>query len=786
MEQFGEEKSIHIGKLVWGCCNGWWPALIVDAEEVGMDSKPGKVWLYWIGESRISQLREKKHVEPFSCDLKARLINQLQEKTATKTKTMAFIATLKLLSKKLHCVLTKPYYIWARTNLLRRDDLDDLKFHPYPSRIQRRLDELKELNTVETTDDDILEEKDPSKLSNKNFEGKNEKETLEPGHLSLLQQKPGTIAWAKILGYNWWPAMIVDYRDCGFQEPSFGCQWIIWYGDSMLSQVNHKYFLEFETGMLKMREYTLQTKRINYVTSVLDAAKDYCERRGVETDGWTVQDVFKWFAKSRNTNLEITPVVPGVEDEYLKYSTRVINKLRELKGIRKVAVAREQDIEDSSALQSVINGTNKLESLCLVCLKIYKEDMFEHPFFVGSMCAECLELYKPCIFSYGDDGKCFYCTLCAGADTIAMCDSYDCSRVYCTACLKYIICPQKYIYVLQKDPWRCFFCEEQPGLLEKGLVQPRADWKHRIKKMFQPNNSSDYEKVPEYDEVKRKIRVLSLFDGLSTGFLVLKKLGLEIEVYYASEIDPNAEMVSAAHFGEQIIRLGDVKGISEEVINRIAPIDLLIGGSPCNDLSLANPYRLGLEDPNGSGILFFEYCRIKDLLIKANNDRHLFWMFENVASMPSKFRIGINKHLGREPDLIDAADFSPQHRPRLYWSNLPMGAHSISSQDLQDVLTPNCNRLALVKKIQTVTTKVNSLRQGKALLKPVLMNGDRDSLWITELEQVFGFPQHYTDVKNLCATNRQKLIGKSWSVQTITAILRPLRYFFIINNEIES
>lgn len=76
---------------------------------------------------------------------------------------------------------------------------------------------------------------------------------------------------------------------------------------------------------------------------------------------------------------------------------------------------------------------------------------------------------------------------------------------------------------------------------------------------------------------------------------MLLKLGLEVEAYYASEIDNDALMVSSSHFGDRITYLGDVRGITREKIQEIAPIDLLIGGSPCNDLSLVNPARLGLH-----------------------------------------------------------------------------------------------------------------------------------------------------------------------------------------------
>lgn len=76
---------------------------------------------------------------------------------------------------------------------------------------------------------------------------------------------------------------------------------------------------------------------------------------------------------------------------------------------------------------------------------------------------------------------------------------------------------------------------------------------------------------------------------------MLSKLGIVVDVYYASEIDGDALMISNTHFGDRIKHLGDIRGITMEKIKEMAPIDLLIGGSPCNDLSLVNPARLGLH-----------------------------------------------------------------------------------------------------------------------------------------------------------------------------------------------
>lgn len=54
-------------------------------------------------------------------------------------------------------------------------------------------------------------------------------------------------------------------------------------------------------------------------------------------------------------------------------------------------------------------------------------------------------------------------------------------------------------------------------------------------------------------------------------------------------------------------------------------------------------FRCIFIDPEGTGVLFYDYVRIKKLLIQHNKKHHLFWLFENVASMPKKFRNQISK-----------------------------------------------------------------------------------------------------------------------------------------------
>lgn len=54
-----------------------------------------------------------------------------------------------------------------------------------------------------------------------------------------------------------------------------------------------------------------------------------------------------------------------------------------------------------------------------------------------------------------------------------------------------------------------------------------------------------------------KVKVLSLFDGISCGMVALERAGYKVERYYAYEIEPSAITISKKNYPE-IIQLGDV------------------------------------------------------------------------------------------------------------------------------------------------------------------------------------------------------------------------------------
>jgi site-specific DNA-cytosine methylase len=105
------------------------------------------------------------------------------------------------------------------------------------------------------------------------------------------------------------------------------------------------------------------------------------------------------------------------------------------------------------------------------------------------------------------------------------------------------------------------------------------------------------------------MNILSLFDGISCARVALEGVGIPITKYYASEIDKNAMAVAMKNYPDttQLGSVTEVNGLTFHGISR-PRIDLLIGGSPCQDLSIAQKNRKGL-DGERSG-LFWEYVRI--------------------------------------------------------------------------------------------------------------------------------------------------------------------------------
>jgi DNA-cytosine methyltransferase len=159
------------------------------------------------------------------------------------------------------------------------------------------------------------------------------------------------------------------------------------------------------------------------------------------------------------------------------------------------------------------------------------------------------------------------------------------------------------------------------------------------------------------------MNVLSLFNGMNTGRQALENVGIKVDKYYSSEIKPYAIELTQHHFPDTI-QVGDVTKWREWDIDW-KNIDLVLSGSPCQDLSAAGK-RAGITGKKSS--LFFTFVDILEH-IKALNPKVLF-LQENVGSA-SKLDVGImSRALGVYPVRINSSLLTAQLRDRYYWSNI--------------------------------------------------------------------------------------------------------------------
>ena len=156
----------------------------------------------------------------------------------------------------------------------------------------------------------------------------------------------------------------------------------------------------------------------------------------------------------------------------------------------------------------------------------------------------------------------------------------------------------------------------------------------------------------------KRINVLSLFDGLACGMLAFMKAGVQVNNYYAYEIDKYA-IQAATHNFPQIQECGDV---FEGDYKQYEGVDYLIGGSPCQRWSIAqSPDR---RETTASGIgweLFSQYVRA------LHEAKPKYFIYENNKSMSKEIRKAITETFGFEAICINSALVSAQNRQRLYW-----------------------------------------------------------------------------------------------------------------------
>ena len=256
------------------------------------------------------------------------------------------------------------------------------------------------------------------------------------------------------------------------------------------------------------------------------------------------------------------------------------------------------------------------------------------------------------------------------------------------------------------------------------------------------------------------MNVLSLFDGMSCGQQALERAGIEVNQYFASEIDKYAIQVTMANY-PNTIQLGSVVGVDGYSLPKI---DLLIGGSPCQSFSFAGK-RKGMATTDEQEILTLEhYLKLKSEGYEFEGQSYLFWEFmrllyevkpkyfllENVE-MGEKWERVLTQAIGVHALHINSALVSAQNRKRIYFTNIGMEAAGLFGYPVSIIEKPKDKKILLKdilesevdekyfiseKRIQYFNRKID-----KGFLKQIESdkNGKSECLLASMYKQMQGF-----------------------------------------------
>lgn len=293
------------------------------------------------------------------------------------------------------------------------------------------------------------------------------------------------------------------------------------------------------------------------------------------------------------------------------------------------------------------------------------------------------------------------------------------------------------------------------------------------------------------------INVLSLFDGMSCGQIALDKLGIEVDNYFASEVDKYAMQIAKKNY-PYTVHLGDVRNVGSVVTldgsaMRLPKIHLLIGGSPCQGFSFAGK-QLNFEDPRSK--LFFEFVRILE------ETKPKYFLLENVK-MKQESQDIITKYLGVEPVEINSALVSAQNRRRLYWTNIPGVTQPEDLElHLEDIIKEDSRKTNSFKdhspyecknyyqfdvsgkkyksqqdRAYYLTSKFGCLPSARAItkLKVAISDGEYINLDLSEVEKLQTVPEGYTKLENGFSLNKSLgALGNGWTVDVIAHIFKGM------------
>jgi site-specific DNA-cytosine methylase len=254
------------------------------------------------------------------------------------------------------------------------------------------------------------------------------------------------------------------------------------------------------------------------------------------------------------------------------------------------------------------------------------------------------------------------------------------------------------------------------------------------------------------------MNVLSLFDGMSCGQIALNKLGIKYDNYFASEIDKYAIQVTQKNY-PNTKQVGSVTDVKAEDLPKI---DLLFGGSPCQDLSGLKADGKGLDGEKSK--LLLDFIRIKNEL----NPK--YFLLENVVPRKPEWKEEIDKLMGVEGVFINSDLFVQQNRPRYYWTNIPIDKLPERPEWKGKYFQ---YRRTYFRENKSGVCPCLTANMGTGGHNVPLKSQDlKDKLSPIECERLQGVPNNYTD--GVSNTQRYKMTGNGWTVDVIAHIFKNI------------
>lgn len=282
---------------------------------------------------------------------------------------------------------------------------------------------------------------------------------------------------------------------------------------------------------------------------------------------------------------------------------------------------------------------------------------------------------------------------------------------------------------------------------------------------------------------------------MNTGRISLENVGIKVEKYYSSEIKKFAIELTQHHHPDTI-QVGDVTQWREWNIEW-GEIDLVLSGSPCQDLSIAGK-RKGLKGKNSS--LFWVFVEILNH-IKSLNPNVLF-LQENVGSAPKPDVLLMSQALGVLPVRINSNLVTAQNRDRYYWTNIRTRT-DWTGDVFTDIPQPADRKIMLRDVIESgevekdksnallertgdsfgykdkLSDKAQNFLKNRIDFGSITCVKEKEHLRLftqTELERLQGFPDGWTSI--LSYNKASSLLGDGWTLPIIEHI-----FSFISNVE---